>query len=99
MKLSECAARELAAVTQRPNGVPNVLEVARSRLQGSLYPAIRRVGCTYEHGTLRLHGRLHSYFHKQLAQEAVAHLAGVIHLVNDIEVRETRDIGSGTPKA
>jgi hypothetical protein len=71
MTTSECAAQELAAMAQRPGGAPSVLEAARSRLQGSLYPAIRRVNCTYEHGTLRLHGRLHSYFHKQLAQEAV----------------------------
>jgi hypothetical protein len=98
MTTSECAARELAAVAHRPRGVPSVLEAAQKRLQGSPYPAVRRVGCTYQHGTLRLQGRLHCYFHKQLAQEAVAHLDGVIHLVNEIEVREVGHVGSHPAK-
>ena len=50
------------------------------------YHDVRRVTCEYDHGVLFLRGRLPSFHQKQLAQEAVARVKGVIQVVNQIEV-------------
>jgi hypothetical protein len=50
------------------------------------YPAIRRISCTFRGGVLSLQGRLPDYYHKQLAQEAVLRLPGVVRVVNETEV-------------
>ena len=61
---------------------------AAARLRRSAYAPVRRVLCAYEDGVLVLFGQLSSYFHKQVAQEAVADLAGVRQVRNDIEVEQ-----------
>lgn len=63
-----------------------VAEAARRRLTSSPYATIRRVSCEYDGGMLRLHGRVPTFYHKQLAQEAVANLQGVLQVVNHTEV-------------
>jgi osmotically-inducible protein OsmY len=63
-----------------------VTREAFARLRKSAYGPVRRVSCAFEEGVLVLFGRLQSYFHKQLAQEAVADLVGVRQVRNDIEV-------------
>jgi len=65
-------------------------ECARDCLLLSSHPAIRRLSCEYVHGVLLLHGRLSSYYLKQLAQEAVRGLEGVAQVVNQIEVHQQR---------
>ena len=63
--------------------------MADRRLNTGSYPALRSVSCECRHGVLYLRGRLSSYYHKQLAQEAVARLDGVTQVVNEIEVLQT----------
>ena len=63
-----------------------VTEVAKSRLQASPYLPLAKVTCEYEDGVLLLQGRLPDFYHKQLAQHAVAEIPGVIQVVNDTEV-------------
>jgi osmotically-inducible protein OsmY len=48
--------------------------------------AYHNVSVDYEQGTLTLYGRVASYYHKQLAQEAVIKLDHVQEVVNHIEV-------------
>jgi hypothetical protein len=62
--------------------------MARGSLEQSPYWSIRRVSCEYRHGLLFLRGRLGSFYHKQLAQEAVSDVKGVLQVVNEIEVVE-----------
>jgi osmotically-inducible protein OsmY len=62
------------------------MEAAKDRLSRTAYPAVRRVSCEYDHGVLFLRGRLPSFYHKQLAQEAVVGLDGVSQVVNETEV-------------
>jgi osmotically-inducible protein OsmY len=61
-------------------------EVARQRLARSPYLTIRSVSCEYDAGLLRLQGRVPTFYHKQLAQEAVADLRGVLQVLNQTEV-------------
>jgi osmotically-inducible protein OsmY len=77
----------LEAVAHAENAVVcAVTEQARRRLRNSGHPAVRRVSCQYDDGVLVLHGRLGTFFHKQVAQEAVTGLAGVHRVQNEIEV-------------
>lgn len=73
-----------------------VAEAAKGCLRRSPYSAVRTVSCEYHRGVLLLRGRLSTYYHKQLAQEAVAGLEGVSQVVNEIEVIQERHI---TPEA
>ena len=62
-------------------------QAARKRLRGSPYPTVQRLLCECdERGVLFLRGRLPSFYHKQLAQAAVADLQGVRQIVNGTEV-------------
>jgi osmotically-inducible protein OsmY len=60
---------------------------AKARLRTSPYVAVQRIECDCDdRGVLLLRGRLHSFYQKQLAQEAVARLPGVSQVVNETEV-------------
>jgi osmotically-inducible protein OsmY len=48
--------------------------------------AFQRIWCEHEDGRLFLKGQVPSFYLKQLAQEAIAGMAGVVQVVNDIEV-------------
>ena len=62
-------------------------DAARKRLGKTPYSRIRGLTCECdERGVLYLRGRLSSYYQKQLAQEAVAGLPGVVGIVNQAEV-------------
>ena len=63
-----------------------VTEAAKDRLRRTSHQALRAVSCEYDRGVLFLSGRLPSFYQKQLAQEAVAGLAGVAQVVNKTEV-------------
>ena len=64
-----------------------VEEAAEMRLKSSPYPSIQRVNCDFKKGRLTLHGRVSTFFEKQIAQQAVIGLDGVRRLENRIEVR------------
>jgi hypothetical protein len=69
-----------------PQHVKDVTEIARDRLCSSPYTSIRSLSCNFDNGVLLLRGRLHSFYHKQVAQETVRRLSGVMRIVNEIEV-------------
>ncbi|NLF07852.1 MAG: BON domain-containing protein, partial [Pirellulaceae bacterium] len=52
---------------------------------------IRGVLCEYHEGLLRLRGRVHSYYMKQLAQTAVQDIDGVVEILNQLEVAAPPD--------
>jgi osmotically-inducible protein OsmY len=63
-----------------------IAEAAGDRLRNSPYAEVRDISCQCDRGMLFLRGRLSTFYHKQVAQEAVAGLAGVRQVVNEIEV-------------
>jgi osmotically-inducible protein OsmY len=65
----------------------NVERAAQWRLEASAYAALRTVKCRFRQGMLVLKGSVPTYFHKQLAQEAIRAIPGVTEIVNDISVR------------
>jgi hypothetical protein len=63
-----------------------IAEAANERLRNSPYRPLRDVLCECDWGVLLLRGRLPSFYHKQLAQQAVAGVKGVSQIINQIEV-------------
>jgi osmotically-inducible protein OsmY len=63
-----------------------IAEAAKIRLRSDPHMAVQRVWCEFEQGRLFLRGQVPSFYHKQLAQVAVAGLDGVSQVVNEIEV-------------
>jgi hypothetical protein len=70
----------------RPNPPQRILEGAESCLRSNAYLALKNVTCDYQEGVLTLRGCLPSYYLKQVAQTAVARVAGGVRIVNEIEV-------------
>ena len=64
----------------------HVTQAAHERLRKSLYLSIRNVSCEYDDGRLLLRGQLPNFYHKQMAQVAVAGLEGVTQVANATEV-------------
>ena len=64
----------------------DIASSARERLQSSAHLSLRALGCEHDEGILVLRGRVCSFYHKQLAQEAVRNVRGVNVIVNDVEV-------------
>ena len=69
-------------------GVCTIRLSGERRLQGSGYGALSRVCCEFqtESGVLDLHGAVPSYYVKQVAQELVRDLEGVLLVNNQIKV-------------
>lgn len=64
-----------------------VAQAASARLRNHPYAAIQKLSCECDDcGVLVLRGRLPSYYHKQLAQTAVARIPGVREVINHAEV-------------
>ena len=63
---------------------------AQQRLKSSCYQALKQIDCRVRSGALVLTGEVPSYFHKQLAQEAVRTLALKYSISNQIAVSSRR---------
>ena len=69
-----------------PRPTQRILEGAESCLRSNSYLALKNVTCDYCEGVLTLRGCLPTYYLKQIAQTAVARVAGGVRIVNEIEV-------------
>ena len=77
----------IAMPTTERTSFHKLAEAASKRLKNSSYRRIRGLTCECdERGVLYLQGSLPSYYQKQLAQEAVVGLPGVVGIVNQTEV-------------
>jgi osmotically-inducible protein OsmY len=63
-----------------------ILVEAKCRLFQQSHLAMQRIWCEFDEGKLLLRGHVPTFYHKQLAQAAVAGLEGIDQVVNDIEV-------------
>jgi len=78
--------RNLPSAQHDSYGGHELAQVAQLRLQKTPYPTIQRLSCDCRGSTLVLRGRLPSFYHKQLAQEAVGRIEGITQVLNEIEV-------------
>ncbi len=61
-------------------------DAARERIRSHPHLAFHRIWCEYAGGRLFLRGQVPSFYHKQLAHEAIAEMGSFDQVVNDIEV-------------
>ncbi|TVS14535.1 MAG: BON domain-containing protein [Planctomycetaceae bacterium] len=64
----------------------DLAEIARSCLQANPYEDIKSLECEYHEGVLMLRGQVCTYYHKQLAQEAVRDIQGIESIANGVKV-------------
>ena len=77
----------IAAVDRAMTSEPQkIVAAAKDRLGKDSHLSVQRIWCEFQGGRLVLQGQVPSFYHKQLAQEAVAGLDGVAQVVNEIEV-------------
>ena len=69
-----------------PHPEIGVATEARKCLHQSPHALLRKITCEFSDGVLVLRGQVPSFYHKQLAQEAIVHVKGVSRVVNEIEV-------------
>ncbi len=63
---------------------------AESRLLRSPYVELRRISCEFREGILTLRGCVSSYYLKQIAQNLVGQLAGVMEIDNRVNVLDSQ---------
>jgi osmotically-inducible protein OsmY len=68
------------------DGSKHLAEAAKQRILHQPHLTSQRIWCEFDQGQLFLRGQVPSFYHKQLAQVAVAGMDGVGQVVNDIEV-------------
>ena len=57
-------------------------------LWGRQIPSLRRVAVASREGTVTLRGQVRSFYEKQLCQHSCRRVAGVLRLVDEIDVAE-----------
>ncbi len=63
-----------------------LLQRVDSAIKGNPHLSRHQVFCQEESGIVILHGRVGSFFQKQMAQEALKRLAGVEKVINELQV-------------
>ena len=76
----------VVALEQKWTSSNSISLKANELLRERLPSATCDITCEYKEGMILLRGQLSSFYHKQLAQEAVRKLDGVQQVVNRIEV-------------
>lgn len=74
----------MAAINYSRSG--ELLQRIDSAIQTSPHLSGHHVFCQEESGIVVLHGRVRSFFQKQMAQEALRKLDGVEKVINELEV-------------
>ncbi len=67
-------------------GSGELLQRVDSAIKGSPHLLGKQVFCQEESGIVVLHGRVRSFFQKQMAQESLKSVHGVEQVINEIEV-------------
>jgi hypothetical protein len=78
--------KEPASKTAPTDPGTDIARVAERRLHDHTYPALRNVSCENRDGTLILHGRVPTYYLKQIAQELIFRMQEIQHIDNRIVV-------------
>jgi hypothetical protein len=73
-------------IDQDLDRVNRVVISAKHRLINEPHLSVQRIWCEYDGQRLILRGQVPSFYHKQLAQVAVANMEDVSQVVNEIEV-------------
>lgn len=65
-------------------------ELVERRLRRNAYLSMEDIRCDHHDGVIRLSGHVATYFLKQMAQETVLGVSGVLAVENEVEVLPAR---------
>ena len=74
------------------SSAPELLRRVDSAIKGNPHLTGHQVFCQEESGIVVLHGRVGSFFQKQMAQETLKNLDGVEKIINELEVEWMRPL-------
>lgn len=74
------------AIDGNSEAAKKITATAKDLLFKESHLSVQRIWCEFHKGHLFLRGQVPSFYHKQLAQVAVANLDGVDQVINEIEV-------------
>jgi osmotically-inducible protein OsmY len=90
VKSNQAAVRCAAVATKCELASDPVVDAVRRCLRASPYRQVRTLSCEHREGVLVLRGQVSSFYHKQVAQEAVRHFPGVEVIINAVDVLAAR---------
>ena len=67
-------------------GIACLEDQVHDAINKSPYLSRRKLSCETKDGRIILRGRVQSYFQKQMAQETVRHIEGIVSIENCLEV-------------
>jgi hypothetical protein len=70
----------------------------QNALAASPIAALRELRVERRGSSLHLHGRVESFYHKQLAQEIARSLTGDLEVINSVTVDSASGLRAGSPK-
>lgn len=73
-------------VTGNEGGSRELLQRVDLAIKGNPHLSRHQVFCQEQSGIVILHGRVGSFFQKQMAQESLKRLAGVEKVINELQV-------------
>ena len=65
----------------------SVVQAITECLRAQTYPGMRSLSVDYSDGVVTLRGEVTTYYHKQVAQESVRRIAGIVTIINLVDVR------------
>jgi len=70
----------------------SVVQTITECLRAQTYPGMRSLSVDYSDGVITLRGEVTTYYHKQVAQESVRRIAGIVAIVNLVDVRVAKPV-------
>lgn len=61
-------------------------------------PGLRHLNIEADRGTVRVSGQVSSFHEKQIVQHVCRHVAGVLRMVDDVEVAKARPVEHSRPR-
>jgi len=70
----------------------SVVQAITECLRAQTYPGMRSLSVDYSDGVVTLRGEVTTYYHKQVAQESVRRIAGIVTIINLVDVRVAKPV-------
>ncbi len=86
MTITKARSTALISLDELRRGEDDLAMRVRNFLDGRNIPGLRRLGVTVSAGQVTLFGRVRTFYEKQLALHCCQRVAGVIHVIDAIEV-------------
>jgi len=74
------------------HGSDSVVQAITECLRAQTYAGMQSLSVDYREGVVTLRGEVTTYYHKQVAQESLRRIAGIVTIVNLVDVRVAKPV-------